>query len=358
MLTSRSPDTTKVYQNHIYWRESAGPFTTLPEYFKDNGYKTYSIGKVFHIQGHRHRDDPISWSTRSYQAPVIRHIRHVGANWVPVTEKERHANPLEDERLVAHATNVLKRFVKKSKEGHKKEPFFMAVGFYRPHVPMICPEEFFKMYPLEAGKQYMSQMSWQTPSYEQFQNMAPFEPGTTNNAHLSHIPDMALRYLRRSYFACVSYVDHLVGILLKTLDDLALRNSTVVALVADHGFQLGENNIVSKYTNNELSVRVPLMIRVPGLTDAGIESRSLVELLDVFPTIAAAAGLPVPPPCPERSTDIRLCTEGQNLLSLVSVPDLTLREAAYSQIFRGIDLMEYSIRTDRMRYTDFATYKR
>ncbi|KAK2169868.1 hypothetical protein LSH36_6g04015 [Paralvinella palmiformis] len=100
LLTSRSPDTTKVYQNYIYWRESAGSYMTMPQYFKENGYKTFSLGKVFHIQMHRQRFDPVSWSGEAYIPRHMQSVRSIRANWMPIGETERKTHPLEDEQSV------------------------------------------------------------------------------------------------------------------------------------------------------------------------------------------------------------------------------------------------------------------
>ena len=316
------------------------------------------MGKVFHTQGRQRRSDPLSWNGDIYVPRNIRTVKSVRANWMAVSEEERRTNPLEDDQTVSHASQVLKRLASLSKSKRNSRPFFVAVGFYRPHVPMVCPKEFFEKYPLEEGERYLVDVKWQTPQYKQNYGMASFVEGVADNSNLTNIPDTALRKLRRSYFACLSYVDHLIGVLLKVLDDEGLTDSTIVSFVADHGFHLGENDVISKYTNHEIAVHVPLMIKVPGLTDRGIKSHSLVPLLDIFPTITAAAGLPVPPPCPQRSSDVTLCVEGQSLLPLVDNPELSLHSAVYSQVSRGEALMEYSIRTNRMRYIDFASFNR
>jgi len=124
----------------------------------------------------------------------------------------------------------------------------------------------------------------------------------------STLPDSLVLELRRAYAACISYTDSLVGQVLHQLSELNLTSNTLVVFMGDHGFHLGENGEWSKNTNFELSTHAPLMLSIPGLTDRGWETDSLVEFVDVFPTVAEAAGLPVPKLCPPDSREVCMKT--------------------------------------------------
>ena len=131
------------------------------------------------------------------------------------------------------------------------------------------------------------------------------------------LPSQKIKELRRAYYAAVSYADYNIGRLLDKLSDLGLADSTVVVLWGDHGWQLGEHSEWCKHTNFEIAARAPLMVSVPGLTDDGIRSDRLVEMVDIFPTLVEAAGFPPLDLCPADSGDVALCREGDSLMPLI-----------------------------------------
>ena len=230
-----------------------------------------------------------------------------------------------------------------------KKPFFMAVGFSKPHLCHACPEAYFKYYRMEAG-QFMCNLSWQKPPYLPHAKMAQFKEGISN-LELGYMPMKLLREMRVAYFACVSYVDELIGRLIGTLKERGLHRTTAIVLTADHGFHLGDNNRYGKYSNHEIANRVPLIIHIPGRTDHGVSSRSLAELVDLFPTLVEAVGLPPIPSCPRQSRDVRLCTDGISLLPLIDKPHVDLKRFAFSQIrLDDPDFQQFTIRSDRYRY--------
>jgi len=163
----------------------------------------------------------------------------------------------------------------------------MAIGYNKPHLSMICPEEYFELYPLEDADDFLANASWRRPPVRP----AVHIDGLTTYNGERVVPPNELRKLRRAYFACVSYVDELVGNVLDELDRLDLAKNTIVSFMADHGFHLGENRHWGKVTTRELSNRVPMMIQIPGLTDSGSTVSTPVESLDIFPTLVEAAGL-------------------------------------------------------------------
>jgi iduronate 2-sulfatase len=149
----------------------------------------------------------------------------------------------------------------------------------------------------------------------------------------------------------------MVGQLLTQLEVLGLSKSTIVVFVADHGHHNGENGVWGKQTTYELATHIPMMIHIPGQTDHGVVTRSLVEGVDLYPTIVQAAGLGTIPKCPPGSSDVAVCTEGKSFLPLVKNPDEPFRSAAFTQIRQG-GFMVYAVRTDRHKYVAYARIKK
>ena len=182
---------------------------------------------------------------------------------------------------------------------------------------------------------------------------------TTEFGYNEVFPDSMTKVYRRAYFATVSFVDSLVGLLMDELRSLALDENTVVLFMGDHGWHLGENGIWGKYSNFEQATHTPLMLRIPGLTDHGLITDSIVEFTDIFPTVVEAAGLGTVRQCPKNSGHVDVCTEGVSLMPLVSDPDDTVKDVAVSQIFTYTGpRMAYSIRSDRYRYTEWIPMKK
>ena len=174
------------------------------------------------------------------------------------------------------------------------------------------------------------------------------------------IPDFKVKELRRAYYAALSYTDYLIGQVTGALEELGLANDTVISFWGDHGWQLGEHGEWCKHTNFELATHAPMMVRVPGLTDGGTVTERLTEFVDLFPTLAEAAGLPRVPLCPEDSRTVELCTEGVSFVPLMKDPQRPWKSAAFSQYPRmlidGNVLMGYRARTDKYSFTDWAFY--
>jgi iduronate 2-sulfatase len=156
------------------------------------------------------------------------------------------------------------------------------------------------------------------------------------------VDEGTMRMLIHGYYACVSYTDAQVGRLLAELDRLGLRENTVVVLWGDHGWKLGDYGAWCKHTNLELDTHVPLILSVPRQKNAGGRTKALVEYVDVYPTLAEACGLPVPAQC-----------EGKSMLPLLDAPSRPWKQAAFSQYPRGKELMGYTLRTERWRYTEW-----
>ncbi|XP_049441792.1 iduronate 2-sulfatase isoform X1 [Epinephelus fuscoguttatus] len=403
MLTSRRPDTTRLYDFNSYWRTHSGNYTTLPQHFKSNGYFTMSVGKVFHpgIASNHSDDYPYSWSIPAYHPASFRFEKQkmckgedgkLHANLLcAVNVTEQPGGTLPDLESTDEAVRLLKS------RANNDVPFFLAVGFHKPHIPFRIPQEYLSLYPID-------QMTLAPdPNVPTLLPPVAYNPWTdvrrrddVQKLNISFpygpIPkDFQLR-IRQHYYAAVSYMDAQVGRLLSTLDELGLAESTMVVFTSDHGWSLGEHGEWAKYSNFDVSTRVPLIFYIPGVTtrrhrlgestfpfiDALTQSelifkndkviRNMVELVDVFPTVSYVAGLRAPKPCPDISFQEELCTEGDNLaytfrhrergvdeediaFSQYPRPAETPQENSDLPDLNDIRIMGYSLRSWDYRYT-------
>ena len=355
ILTGARPDTTKIYDLNTPVRKAMPDVVTLPEHFKNNGYETLSIGKIYHHP----TDDRQGWSAEPYRAGTFPEGAWKGRGYltkeaIAQVEAYAKAHPnmkgrgpafeaadvpdgaYPDGANTEHAIRELNRL--------KDKPFFLAMGLYKPHLPFNAPKKYWDMYKAEdiklADNPFVPKNA---PSY-----------ATTNWGELRNyfgIPkqgpcsDDLARQLIHGYYACVTYIDTLIGRLLDELDRLKLTNNTVIILWGDHGWKLGEHAGWCKHTNFELDTHVPMLLHVPGMKTAGKRIKALTEYVDIYPTLCQACGLSLPPHL-----------EGLSMMPLVENPDRPWKKAAFSQYPRG-KIMGYTIRTKRFRYTEWRDRK-
>ena len=367
LLTGRRPDTTHVYDLQHYFRTYTANFTTLPQYFKEQGYRTIGAGKVFQPGAASGGNDPISW-TDPYFMPQesMDYYETFDLSWRAVTPAERNQLALPDDLVTDFAIETLKDLASTAKSGDQN--FFLAVGFQRPRLPVVFPEEYADYYPLDdiqfPPNPYlpvdMPYIAW--CNYELLQTYGDFMDANVIAEFNVTIPDHLTIGLRRAYYSAVTYVDDLFGEILQTLEDLGLAENTIVSFFGDHGFSLGEHAEWGKQTNFELSTHAPLMVRVPGLTDDGITTEALVEFVDIFPTLVEAAGLPPVPLCPENSLETALCREGSSFVPLMKDSSMPWKRAVFSQFPRPgtapphLQYMGYTVRVDEARYTEWVKF--
>ena len=356
LLTGLRPDTIKVWDLNTHFREALPKAVTLPQHFKDHGYHTRSIGKIFHGGGKPSKDPP-SWS----EAPLHDNVHDPKLRYA--TEKnlkgkghKRAASESADVPDNAYVDGLVCEAAEKALGDLKKQgkPFFLAVGFRKPHLPFSAPKKYWDLYlrknipaPVTTrhpeGAPELAVRSW--GELEGYSDIP-------KNGKLSEDKTQELRH---GYYACVSYVDALTGRLLRKLADLKLTDRTVVLLWGDHGFHLGEQGLWTKANNYELSTRVPLILSVPEQTNPGAKTDALVEFVDLYPTLAQICGLAAPAK-----------VEGISLLPLLEKPERPWKTAAFSQYprsFRGNrhrkhgDLMGYAIRTESHRYVEWRNWE-
>lgn len=370
-LTGLRPDTTGIYDLQTHFRLHHPDTVTLPQYFKQHGYHTQSLGKVFHDL----LDDPRSWSVRSWapedrmygkaenQAALAKRqkelqaegkllqiesiqrdpktnevlkvnskgsVRAIGPSWEAPDVSDHE---LRDGKLADKAIEVLGQ--------PRKEPFFLAVGFYRPHLPFVAPKKYFDLY--QAKNLPLARQSNPPQGAPKIALTNLEELRTYSDIPKSGpISEEKARELIRGYDAAVSYVDAQIGRLLAELDRLHLRDNTIIVFCGDHGWHLGEHDLWGKQTNFEVAARTPLIISVPGQARRGVKSESLVELVDIYPTLVELCRLPMPSKL-----------DGTSFAPVLDDPQRPFKKAAFSQYRRG-EVMGRSMRTDRYRYTEWA----
>ena len=354
MLTGLRPDTIRVWDLNTHFREAKPDAVTLPQHFKNAGYQSWSIGKILHGGGAPSKD-PESWSA----PPMYDNVRDPKLRYaLPKNLKgkglKRAASELADvsddhyiDGIVANESIRVLRTL-----AGNKHPFFLAVGFRKPHLPFTAPKKYWDLYNREEiqmpkhGLYPVDSPDWATRSWRELE-------GYTDIPGDGKITEAKVRELRHGYYACVSYVDALVGRLLAELELLKLNSNTIVMLYGDHGFHLGEQGLWTKANNYELSTRVPLIVAAPGQSVGN--SDAFVELVDLFPTVCELAGLEVP-------TGL----EGHSFLPLFNDPKQRWKTAAFSQYPRSLkghrhsrhgDVMGYAIRTKKYRFVQWKDWK-
>ncbi len=348
MLTGMRPDSTQIYDLTHPLRENLPGALSMPQFFKEQGYETLSLGKIYH---HWKDDKDVGWTQnpwhpkgewkgRGYLDP---------ASWKMITKKglgpstespEVADEAYPDGQIAEKAVSELRRLQKQDR------PFFLAVGFMKPHLPFNAPQSYWDLYPEEEIR-LSPQTDWPTGMPDYAKNSRGFVWEISEYRDLVDLerpfPEDVSRNLIRGYYACVSYTDAMVGRVLEELDRLGMRENTVVILWGDHGWKLSEYASWSKHTNFEIDTRVPMILSVPGQKEPGGKTDALVELVDIFPTLAELCGFPVPEQC-----------EGRSMVPLLTDPDQSWKAAAFSQYPRGKDLMGYSIRSGQWRYTEWV----
>ncbi|MEA2710638.1 MAG: iduronate 2-sulfatase [Phycisphaerales bacterium] len=351
LMTGRRPDTTKIYDLITPLRKTMPDVVTLPQQFKNHGYHAAGFGKIYHGG----LDDAASWSVphtpnraMQYGDPkIIAAVKKKGAegweqggkNKGPAWEAADVADDALPDGYIADKAIEALRAVARAKD----KPFFLAVGFEKPHLPFVAPRKYFDLYPpaeqIKLPEDSRPPKGAPSIALTNWAEMRPYD-GIPKKGPLT---EQQSKELIRAYDACVSYADAQVGRLLDELDRLQVRDNTIVILWGDHGYQLLEQGLWCKHTNFENSTRVPLIISAPGQPSRGGLTNSIVELVDVYPTLCELAGLPTPNGL-----------EGTSLAPLLRDPSKTLKTAAFSQYPRQDDkIMGYSIRTIHYRYTEW-----
>lgn len=363
LLGSRSTST-GFYNFGTQFREVYPDAVTLPQHFMNHGYHVESMGKVFHI-GHGNDNDEASWSIPHHKDKVIEYILPESTNGKLTREEAYFTNArrylkdlpphrqLErgaawekvdvldeayaDGRVATHAIDRLRKLAE-----NPKLPFFMAVGFVRPHLPFSAPEKYWNMY--EPDKLPMPEYEEDpvgTPSWavKKKGEIDQFKPVPGDGAPFS---EELKRTLIHGYYASVSYMDVQVGRVLNELKRLDMMDNTIIVLWGDHGWHLGDHGSWTKHSNFEQANRIPILIYAPDITKPKSITNQLAETVDLYPTLAELAGLP-PPDGPQP-------IDGMSLVPVLKNPNERIRDHAYHAYPRkGNKLIGCAIRTERFR---------
>ncbi|XP_017864354.1 PREDICTED: iduronate 2-sulfatase [Drosophila arizonae] len=379
LLTGRRPDTLHLYDFYSYWRSFVGNFTTLPQYFQQHGYYTYSCGKVFHpgLSSNNTDDYPLSWSAPAFHPRTEQFMNspvcpeHGGGvlrkNYL-ICPVELQTQPYKTLPDIESVTEAL-RFIDARK--HSRQPYFLALGFHKPHINFRFPRQFLGKFPLSHFYNYtedvlkppdMPDVAWNP--YTDVRSRDDFKHRNISFPY-GPISRQQAAQIRQAYYASVAYVDDLFGKLLAGLD----LERTVIAVLGDHGWSLGEHAEWAKYSNFEVALRVPLIIRSPEFPLSEPRGRhSITELVDVFPTLVDLAHLPPLPACNGSGLEQLSCSQGKSLYPMLQDLDLGEDYVAISQYprpgmlptkhpnsdkpkLRNIKIMGYTLRTSHYRYT-------
>lgn len=343
MMTGLYPDETRVLNNKALFRDRYPDIATMPQWFKRHGYTAARVGKLFHYGVPRQigtdgLDDPTSWDTvvnpRGRDVDDEDKIFSLRPGQFGGTLSWLAADGTDEEQTDGIAATETIRLL----EEYKEKPFFLGVGFYRPHTPFVAPKKYFDLYPLDSIDPLPFPEVWEPEAA--FVNAKPEQRTMT---------DRQRKEATQAYYASITFLDAQIGRVLDALERLEMTDNTVVAFTSDHGYHLGEHGLWQKRSLFEESARVPLLLSVPGMKTAGKSTESLAELIDLYPTFADCCGLPIP----EHVSGVTLKPLLDDAAAHTKDIALTMDTRHVQESGRRIEFKGYSIRSDRWRYTEW-----
>ena len=351
ILSGLRPDNGKIWELFTQVRIANPDMVSLPEYLRKYGYETAGSGKVYDGSTVDNKRDSLSWSIPFVKPKGTRWLEHnetdrfAGASNennrnVPTEAPDRPESDFLDAKIVDEGLKLLDTMAKGNK------PFFLAVGIKKPHLPFVAPKKYWDLYNRDSIKIAEVQEFHKSIPYYHFQPSWELRSGYAPIPKKDPLPVAMQKELKHGYYACISHTDNQVGRLLKALEDLGIRENTIVVLWSDHGYHLGDHLMWNKFTNFEQSTATPLLISAPGYT-LNNKTNSPTELVDVFPTLCDLVGIEIP-----NNID------GKSLVSILKNGKEKVKNYAMTQYHRttknGIKLEGYSIRTEQYRYTEWV----
>ncbi len=349
LLTGMRSQTLGIYDLATHFREAVPDATTLPQHFKRHGYHTEALGKIFHV-GHGNRDDADSWSTPSWRSEANNYAlaenrprgkkRGTGQRGAAYEAADVPDNAYPDGAVAEEATRRLQAAAK------REQPFFLAVGFIKPHLPFCAPQTYWNAHdPALFRVAELQVPPAGAPAY------APQFGGELRNYRgvpkQGTLPEELQRRLIHGYYAAASYTDAQIGRVIDQLDRLDLADNTLIVLWGDHGWHLGDHGMWCKHTNYEQAAHIPLIVVAPGQGKNAQRTTAPVESVDVFPTLCELAGLPLP------STQ---SLDGASLSPLLGDPAGRIKPAVFHAYPRNVDgrtIIGRAVRTDRYRLVEW-----
>lgn len=365
VLTGLRATSTGVEDLYSHFRLFNPHIKTLPQVFKENGYTSISLGKVFHFSDH------LSWSEPEWHEPLENLRGYLLPHNIEKskTSKWRQADFYEAADVEDNAYGegmVAEKAIKKLDSlANTDNPFFLAVGFFKPHLPFLAPKKYWDMYTPEQIKYvdsidyvvespaYVNTFFGELTTYTGFNTVEEEFTFSGKKRAVRKLDEESKKKMAHGYQACITYVDYQIRKITNKLKELGLEENTIIAIWGDHGWILGEHNDWCKQTNFEVSTRAPLIIIDPSMTNKGIQTNAIVEFVDIYPTICDIAGI-------EKPNHL----EGISTLPLFEDPVRPWKKAAFSRylrdwvneetgqwhdgLYRGL-----TVRTDSFRYTEW-----
>jgi len=375
-MTGTRPDVTQVLDLQTHMRDKVPNSLTIPEYFKQNGYETAALGKVLH--GAKD-DDPQSWSIpfihddklpynlvtgapadfqyqnkktqEAYSKLVEKKKSGVKMNFRRQLNKLGMRPSVENENVPddAYSDGAIAKKSIELLEGFKENntPFFLTIGFKKPHLPFVAPKKYWDFYQRNEIKlaEYQEHAEGSPEyAYHNFGELKNYSDIKENLDENGAVIESKQRELIHGYYASVSYVDAQLGKVLDYLKSSGLDKNTIVVLIGDHGWHLGDHGLWNKHSNFEQATRTPMYVMTPN-GKRGVKNSSPTELIDVFPTMCDYAGLKIPKQI-----------QGKSLLPIVEADAISVKTSALSQWpvkWSGKEKMGYALRNDRYRYVEW-----
>jgi iduronate 2-sulfatase len=342
MMTGLRAEQTGIVGNDIKLRDKMPDIVTLPQLFKEAGWQSHAFGKLYHLGGGKNlqskqawMDSGKSWHTaQAFEATKTgkkmiqgRNVTHGALNWCQWGAADGTDDDQPDGQIATATVAKINEM--------GDTPWFIGCGFMKPHDPFIAPKKYFDLYPLDSLK------IWHDPADSKPVRQESVGFGDYGKA-FAKFTDQEWRELFRAYCAGTSFMDAQLGRVLDVLDQKQLWDKTIVIFVGDHGYHTGERHWWNKNTLFERACRAPFIIAAPGMK-GGQVSRSLVEFVDLYPTVTDFSGLKMPH-----------SSAGVSLRPVLENPAVSVKDAAYTLVTRGPKLSGQSIRTTRWRFNHWS----
>ncbi|MEQ9286151.1 MAG: sulfatase [Cyclobacteriaceae bacterium] len=332
-LSGLMPETLGITENKTSLQSTIAGRTTLPHLFRKNGYYTASLGKVFH--GRQEHNDPNAWDDIfGFSATALgkkgeeRNLTDGALKWCHWRAAEGDDMDQPDGQVAQKAIEIIKE--------KRDQPFFLAVGFHKPHDPFIAPKKYFDMYPLVNCVPPSVPDNWGLPYSHSLDGLV------AKSEVFDKFTDQDKREFLRSYYACTTFMDAQVGKVLSALEEEGLQENTLIIFLGDHGYHLGEHQWWNKVSLYEQGQNAPLIVVDGNENNKGLKTNAMVEFIDLYPTIADLC----------QFGNIPDHLEGQSFKYVIENPLRSFRDNVYGIVRRG-NFLGKSIKTDDWRYIEW-----
>ncbi len=335
-LSGLYPETIGILDNRVALQSVIDDRITMPALFRQNGYYTMSLGKVFHTNAEKHNDFS-AWdeilgfgTTETGKKGESRNMSDGELKWCWWQAAEGDDMDQPDGQLAAKAVEFI--------NGEHDKPFFLAVGFHKPHDPFIAPAKYFDLYPLEDCTPPALPEGWEPPYAHTLPNQTDI---------FNEFTEQDKREFLRSYYACTSFMDAQVGKVVEALETSGLMENTLIVFFGDHGYHLGEHNWWNKVTIYEKGTNAPFIISGPLTGKQGVRSEAMFEFVDIYPTLAEFAGL----------DSVPSHLEGESFAEVIADPSLPFRSEVRAVVNRG-PMLGRTVKNAAWRYTEWDNGER